>query len=381
MPWYRMIPLDVLLLRDAKPFTPGERVWASGSFPPTGDAIAGAIKSFLGTADGSEKITLKITGPFLCRQVGENQKLYFPRPLGFDGTQPMVPLCWDGESQMKFEANIPQPLVKHFDPTAPAKKSNNNQRPVKYRQYLPWDVVLNYLKSGKIAVADWKCDDVQETEHQPWQMERRSHNSIEPGTRQVKDESGFFVENAVRLHADWSIAFWVDRCLPRGVMLRLGGEGHRVLLECGEELVEQWRQIQGLSQQNFASGGRSIAYLVTPGVFERRTNGEILSRAWPWEWSLAAGGNPTQVLGNLVSVASDRSVPISSRMRGENNESVVAPQVFAAPPGSSYYLNQPEGLHQDKVDSPPGVKRWRSLGYSELLWIKYQEEKHELLNI
>lgn len=26
--WYTLTPLDVLLLRDAKPFTPGERAWA-----------------------------------------------------------------------------------------------------------------------------------------------------------------------------------------------------------------------------------------------------------------------------------------------------------------------------------------------------------------
>jgi CRISPR-associated protein Cmr3 len=372
MPWYRMIPLDVLLLRDAKPFTPGERVWASGSFPPTGDAIAGAIKNFLNPPDSDPKITLKITGPFLCRQVKGTQKLYFPKPLGFDDDQPLIPLCWDGGSQMRFDSSIPQPLVKHFDLEAEANKSAGDQPKVKYRQYLPWDVVRNYLESGKIAAVDWLCDDDQKSEYQPWQMERRSHNSIEPGTRQVQQESGFFVENAVRLHADWSVAFWVDQDLPTGVTLRLGGEGHRVLLEDGEDLKEQWEQIQGLSRQNFDSGGKSIAYLVTPGVFERNNNGEILSRAWPWEWRLASAGNPNQVAGNLVSVASDRAVPISSRMRDKKNESVVAPQVFAAPSGSSYYLDQPQNLYQNDESAPKRVTRWRSLGYSELLWITYQ---------
>jgi CRISPR-associated protein Cmr3 len=367
MPWYRMIPLDVLLLRDAKPFTPGERVWASGSFPPTGDTIAGAIKSFLGRSD-----PLKITGPFLCRQVKGTQKLYFPKPLGFDDDQPLIPLCWDGGSQMRFESSIPQPLVKHFDLEAEAKKSAGDQPKVKYRQYLPWEVVRNYLESGKIAAVDWLCDDDQKSEYQPWQMERRSHNSIEPGTRQVKDESGFFVENAVRLHADWSIAFCVDQDLPTGVTLRLGGEGHRVLLERCDYLRSEWKRIRKQSLKNFKKRGKSIAYLVTPGVFERNNNGEILSRAWPWEWRLACTSNPNQVAGTLVSVASDRAVPISSRMRDkQNGQSVVAPQVFAAPPGSSYYLDRPQGLYQDQLDSPLRVKRWRSLGYSELLWIKY----------
>jgi hypothetical protein len=31
MYWYTLTPLDVILLRDAKPFTPGERAWAGSS--------------------------------------------------------------------------------------------------------------------------------------------------------------------------------------------------------------------------------------------------------------------------------------------------------------------------------------------------------------
>jgi CRISPR-associated protein Cmr3 len=372
MPWYRMIPLDVLLLRDAKPFTPGERVWASSSFPPTGDAIAGAIKSLLGMSNPKTKIMLKITGPFLCRQVKAVQKLYFPRPLGFVKDQPLIPLCWDGSSQIRFESLIPQPLVRHFDPEALPKQSDEDQRPVQYRQYLPWNVVQKYLESGKIATTDWGCDDAMATENQPWQMERRSHNSIEPGTKQVQEEKGFFVENAVRLHPDWSIAFCVDQDLPVGVTLRLGGEGHRVFLERCDYLRYQWKRIRKQSRRNFKKRGRSIAYLVTPGVFERKDNGEILSRAWPWEWRLAYPGNSNQVAGNLVSVVSDRAVPISSRMRDKDNgESVVAPQVFAAPSGSSYYLNRSQKLFQDSDDAPERTKRWRKLGYSELLWITH----------
>jgi CRISPR-associated protein Cmr3 len=360
MSWYRMIPLDVLLLRDAKPFTPGERVWASSSFPPTGDAIAGAVKSLL----DKPELKIKITGPFLCRQVGQDQKLYFPRPLGFVGDKPLLPLCWTGmTSPMRVEESMPQPLVTLFDGQPPEDDLNEDRKTPKYRQYLPSNVVLKYLETGKISTDAWKCDDAQESENKPWQMERRSHNSIEPGTRQVKQESGYFVENAVRLHADWSIAFQVDQDLPTGVTLRLGGEGHRVLLERCDELGKQWDGLQAHSQHNFDSDSRSIAYLVTPGVFERSSNGEILCQGWPWEWRLAHTFNPNQSTdGKLVSVATDRSVPINGFSQA---------QVFAAPPGSNYYLDRPEILYQDKDDSPKRVKRWRSLGYSELLWIKH----------
>jgi CRISPR-associated protein Cmr3 len=355
--WYRLIPLDVLLFRDAKPFTPGERAWAASTFPPTGDAIAGAVRGLLG-----ETLDLKLTGPFLCRQVQNEQKLYFPRPLGFVGDRSLMPLPWvDPDNQMKFDRSAPQPLVTTFDPNRDYEPDNDAPSP-NYRQYLPADVVLEYLRSGQIDRQHWLC--TCDSEEKPWKIENRSHNSIEPGTRQVKDESGYFVENAVRLHPDWSIAFQIDRELPTGETLRLGGEGHRVLLERCDKLGSQWKGIHDQSKSNFESEGRSIAYLVTPGIFERSSNGDILCQGWPWEWKLAHTSNPNQATdGRLVSVATDRSVPINGIGRA---------QVFAAPPGSNYYLESPDPLYQDLDTSPHRVKRWRSLGYSELLWLKYQ---------
>ncbi|MCS7030135.1 MAG: hypothetical protein NZL92_01195, partial [Gloeomargarita sp. SKYG116] len=59
--WYTLTPLDVLMFRDAKPFTPGERAWASGRFPPTGHVISGAIQAYL-----AKPAKLRIRGPFLC---------------------------------------------------------------------------------------------------------------------------------------------------------------------------------------------------------------------------------------------------------------------------------------------------------------------------
>jgi CRISPR-associated protein Cmr3 len=200
-------------------------------------------------------------------------------------------------------------------------------------------------------------------EQKPWAIENRSHNSIEPGTRQVKKESGYFVENAVRLHPDWSIAVEINTELPTGATMRLGGEGHRVLVERCDELGEQWKGLQAVSEANFQSDGRSIGYLVTQGIFERPCSGKILCQSWPWEWKLAHISNPNQSPGDLVSVATDKSVPING---------IGKAQVFAAPPGSNYYLNQPRPLYQDLPTAPNKVKRWRQLGYSELLWIKYQ---------
>jgi CRISPR-associated protein Cmr3 len=84
----------------------------------------------------------------------------------------------------------------------------------------------------------------------------------------------------------------------------------------------------------------------------------------------------------LVSVATDKPVPISCRFRDKDTgESVPAPQVFAAPAGSIYYLNRPAELWQNLAGHPQGKDKknpfnvWHDLGYAEMLWIKYKGEK------
>ena len=121
-------------------------------------------------------------------------------------------------------------------------------------------------------------------------------------------------------------------------------------------------------------GGKIIAYLVTSGVFERIKNGIALCRSYPWEWKLAHTVNGNQTPGNLVSVATNKAVSISCRMRAQQKNSQPAPQVFAAPSGSQYYLNSPQELFQDSLEASKQASRWRKLGYSELLWIPFIED-------
>ena len=237
---------------------------------------------------------------------------------------------------------------------------------------IPSDVIAAYLHSGQIRHQDWKVQHLGED--QPWMVETRSHNAIAPGTRQVKAADGYFVENAIRLQPNWHLAIALDQEIPTPATLRLGGEGHRAILQRCDELGKQWEELQRLSQQNFDRGGKAIAYLVTPGVFERlHDGGKAMCRAWPWEWKLAHTANSNQTPGQLVSVATDRAVPMGCRFRDQQDKSIPAPQVFAAPAGSEYYLNQPQPLFQDSEQASKQARRWRELGYSELLWIFYQE--------
>ncbi|AVH66341.1 type III-B CRISPR module-associated Cmr3 family protein [Nostoc sp. 'Peltigera membranacea cyanobiont' N6] len=370
--WYTLTPLDILLLRDAKPFTPGERAWAGSVFPPNGHSIVGALRGLL-----SEKKNFRLVGPFLCRQTDTGVKLYLPRPLGFFKSTPLMPLAWESDSHLRnalWDRSQPCPLVKPGS-TPPDDDVEIVTTERKFRQYLPYEVVSKYLKTGIIDEEDWLVIKDSD-EDKPWTVETRSHNAIEEGSRQVKDADGYFVENGIRLHTGWSLAIGIDTEIETPNTVRLGGEGHRSIVKQCNELGEQWASLQKISQQNFQQGDKSIAYLVTPGVFERKHKDNLhsssLCRAFPWEWKLAHTVNSNQTPGNLVSLATEKPVPISCRFRDKESstKSIPAPQVFAAPPGSLYYLNQPQSLFQD--DSNTKVNSWRQLGYSELLWLTYK---------
>ncbi|MGQ9866925.1 MAG: type III-B CRISPR module-associated Cmr3 family protein [Pseudanabaenaceae cyanobacterium] len=380
MYWYTITPLDVLLFRDAKPFTPGERAWAGSIFPPTGNAIAGALRGLL----DSQKLDFTLKGIFLCRHQDHKHELYFPSPMHCVKGKPLTPLYWlkDHPSQfMLWDESLPVPLVE-----SQAEQKDGDRE---YRRYLPQSVILRLLQGKAIAETDWHC--APQERPQPWCVETRPHNALNDGQRQVKSESGYFVENAVRLDTGWSLAVGIDETNHRAIAqkgtslpLRLGGEGHHALLERCEILDSQWQEIEQKSQANFLQAeqlisrdpqkARSLAYLVTPGIFEWTQNVKgkktALCRACPWEWKLAYSTNGTR--GPLVSVATDKPIPISGRIRDRAGSSIPAPQVFAAPPGSVYYLEYPKALFQDKDDNK--AHRWRKLGYSELLWLPYKGE-------
>jgi CRISPR-associated protein Cmr3 len=365
--WYTLTPLDVLLFRDAKPFTPGERAWAGGNFPPTGHAISGAIRSILGDRQP------KIVGPFFCY---EQSTLYFPRPLGFAGKDPLLPLEWVTEHPLKagllWDKFRPMPLVK----SAPLDPDGSIDRDeTKYRQYLPQEIVAKYLSDGTIGASDWRV--AKEGEDKPWTVEVRSHNSmvtdlpsaIAVGTRQVKPTESYFTEAAVRMLPNWSIAVGLNVELTSPQVLRLGGEGHHVILERCQVLDKQWKEIQQISEKNFGKQQKAIAYLVTPGIFEMPRKGRSMCQAWPWEWKLAhAPKSPAQSAEqecNLVSVATDKPVMINGRIRSKAGISIPSPQMFAAPPGSMYYLDRPQALFTPAI----AHRDPRQLGYSELLWV------------
>ncbi|MEB3231204.1 MAG: type III-B CRISPR module-associated Cmr3 family protein [Leptolyngbyaceae bacterium] len=375
--WYTITPLDVLMFRDAKPFTPGERAWAGSTFPPNGHAIAGALSALLGRNskpnDRSQEEMYSLKGPFLCH----HQTLYFPRPFSYVGSTPLIPLLWDDKhplkGQMLYDTSKPCPLIKPSWSTSQLDDVDDDEK--QSIDYLPWAVISEYVQDGRISPESW-----QNGVTKPWTVETRSHNALDPGTRQVKEADGYFVENSIRLKDGWSLAIALDQEISTPVTIRLGGEGHRAILERCVPLKKQWNKLWQTSGVTFSQQPQSqcLAYLITPGIFERiqrqknQDNGDryvARCRAYPWEWKL----------DNLVSVATDKPIPISCRIQDRENshQSIPAPQVFAAPPGSVYYLKRSQPLYAEDPNAKPGIKgkalarakRMRKLGYSELLWI------------
>ena len=382
MYWYKLTPLDVLMFRDAKPFSPQERAWAGSVFPPNNHAIAGAIRSSFDI-----KCPIQIKGAFLCC----DDDLYFPRPFNYVNQNRLTPISWlkdHPSQQMLWDKTKPVPLVigdrTHPDPDEDKHTKSD------YRQFLPCDVVLKLLENEPLLEIDWLVDKDKEKQSQPWKVETRSHNTLEDGTRQVKASDGYFVENAVRMVDGWGLAIAIDaetdkrlRQREKPLVMRLGGEGHRVLIEPCDRLATQWQNLQAASHENFEKKGKSMAYMVTNGVFERvsdrgSSDGQkrSLCRPYPWEWELTHTPNGKPDKKMLVSVATEKPVPISCRFRNVKGESVPAPQVFAAPAGSVYYLNRPAELWQNMSEhtDKKNLKFWHDLGYAEMFWINYQGE-------
>ncbi|OKH15958.1 type III-B CRISPR module-associated Cmr3 family protein [[Limnothrix rosea] IAM M-220] len=365
MYWYTLTPLDILLLRDAKPFIPGERAWAGSVFPPNGHTLAGAIRSLL-----PQDQKLSLIGSLFAY----DKTLYFPRPLGFFSSKPMFPLSWHPEdsalrTQMLWDTSQPAPLAT----IKPVDKNEGDKEEKKFRSWLPANVIEAYLKTGEIEDHDWLEDKTIDGEKQPWEMESRPHNSIEKGDRQVKDADGYFVENGIRLKKGWSLAIALDapthqhlQTLPKPLTVRLGGEGHRVILEHCPDLDQQWQGIKNISDQNVNKKGRAIAYLMTPGIFERPQGKKSVCRPYPWEWKLSHNKD-----GQFVSLATEKAIAISPRIQLKKNgkkSSIPAPQVFAAPPGTLYYLEEPEETQHKRT------QQIQQFGYSHLLWVNVENK-------
>lgn len=115
MYWYAIEPLDVLLFREAKPFSPGEGSWAKGLFPPLPNTLFQSLRSALPFYADKQR-DLEFIGPFLLNQ----DILYLPTPkdllaikvlnAGEDAEDDLHEAITDWHRTIRFQA------IDNFDP-------------------------------------------------------------------------------------------------------------------------------------------------------------------------------------------------------------------------------------------------------------------------
>jgi CRISPR-associated protein Cmr3 len=83
--WYAIEPLDVLLFRESKLFSPGEGSWAKSLFPPLPITVFQALRSLLPLTvkdDKNKERNVKFIGPFL---MDDKNQIWLPTPKDLIG--------------------------------------------------------------------------------------------------------------------------------------------------------------------------------------------------------------------------------------------------------------------------------------------------------
>jgi len=216
--WYEIEPLDVLLFREAKPFSPGEGSWAKGQFPPPPIALFHALRSVLQEVldlQPNKSRNQEFLGPFLMD--GEDT-LWLPTPKDLRGVKFRVGTGEEDQSSKDrvndwhklirlIPADAEAPEWKHigFDsaqppPMVPPPLQRNPQ----FSEYIcgspyPWikaAALCQYL-DGK------NPENTKDFYENPWSVQLLPHIHMQDDRRQVRDSEGYFTEVAIRLKPGW----------------------------------------------------------------------------------------------------------------------------------------------------------------------------------
>ena len=374
MQWYTMTPLDVLLFRESKPFTPGEGSWAQGLFPPLPSTVFQALRSALPPYQQNQR-DLQFLGPFLMD--GQNT-LWLPTPKdllcigrkssndaetpedeyedtaeSWEQTDRLIPNTSDRLGQgwkyikgsQRIPAMVPPPL-------------NENQficgRP---QPWIKAEALVDYLKGNPLSNPNDFHDD-------PWRTQILPHIHMEEGERQVKSQEGYFTEVATRLDPNWRLAMACSEAKIPETVVRLGGEGHRALLAAIAQ-PSVWEQLEALTTPD---ADRNCAYLLTPGLAQKLPNEPIYS-IYPYYWESVLAGcvSDRALLWGGVSQIKRR---VSGTPNQKDTEFSLLPQRAFVPPGSIYHFQEiPETT--DLLLPPRGgvwLQTFQQLNYGKLLW-------------
>ena len=430
--WYTLDPIDLLLMREAKPFSPGDGSWAKGQFPPLPITVFQAMRSatkWIGDeSDRDKKRDLKFIGPFLLHAPpGKPENLWLPTPQDLVCVTPRKTAAEDsrgGEPEEDFTATATewqrtarfQPLDPqnpawedsgqylgvdpHFFPEGqlapmvpPMRLALGHDGEDDLNAYLrqidaenwegiagspdPWmraDSLGRYLQ-GEVIEKVASEETVPCFHSNPWSTQVLPHIKVQPGTRQVADEEGYFTEVAIRMDPHWHLVAGISQKIDADIkVVRLGGEGHRVIVAPMERAPSGWEELQ---KWRSPQPGRGTAYVLTPGLAEATTDSELFSlipETWKPFLRSCVGDRP--LLWGGMSVFQKRKKP---GQKEENPKDVAfQPQRAFVPPGTVYRFQSgqvPAEFQTSELSSqllPQADGNWlttfQKLNYGILLW-------------
>ncbi len=358
--WYALDPIDVLLFRESKPFSPGEGSWAKGLFPPMPTTIFQALRSALPYSPTKNR-DLKFLGPFLLDQANT---LWLPTPKDLlamghydpntdpaqiddtpeelaqgDKYQRLHPVQGDHWSHIRWDEQKLPPLV----PPSLKEGEYIKGRP---KPWIRASALSAYLQGSLPQAKDFHDD--------PWDTQVLPHIDIKSDTRQVKDQAGYFTEVAIRLRRGWRLAAAISAQIPT-TTVRLGGEGHRALVAP----LENWDP--GIDWDRFREGTGQVAYLLTPGLAQSEE--APVYQAYPSQWQ-----------SHLAGCATDRAllwggISAIRRQGSEQADFALLPQRAFIPAGTVYHFKQDPPLPKQLLGNPCAQSEtFASLNYGTLLW-------------
>ena len=388
MQLYAIDPLDVLLFREAKPFLPGEGAWAKGLFPPMPITVFQALRSALEYYQNKDR-NLEFIGPFLldadntlwlptpkdllcvratknnaeatedkCKKIDNvenNEEDFKNASKNWDRITHLVsveddPDIWESIS---FSSEVVKPMV-------PPELENREFICGRPESWIKAETLIRYLRCEN----NYKPEDFHSD---PWKAQVLPHIQIESGTRQVKDEDGYFTEVAMRLKPGWKlVAGMSGKNLKERTVVRLGGEGHRAIVTPIELPI--WQELKTYYQPKQES---NFAYLLTPGLAQ--VGDEPTYGVYPqyWEEKLKGVVSDRAILWGGVSKVSRRSINSEQRQEAEF---ALLPQRAFIPPGSVYLFRDTLPKNQEvlPVNKAGEQKDWlitfKQLNYGKLLW-------------
>ncbi|MBW4700156.1 MAG: hypothetical protein KME03_20085 [Aphanocapsa lilacina HA4352-LM1] len=362
MGWYALEPLDVLLFREAKPFSPGEGAWAKSLFPPMPNTVFQALRSAL-PQDSSTSRDLYFMGPLLLD--GEDT-LWLPTP------RDLLYVCPNSNTSKSREDKPDQTVRAHTGRLRPIDRESPAWKGTCWKGLPPMEVPLdpNWHVEGKppawiqaAALARYlQGENLHEEDfcNDPWDVQVLPHILMQTDWRQVATEESYFTEVAVRLRRGWRLVAGLTADIGRTVV-RLGGEGHRALVCAASDSVKhQWEALKAVGRW---SAECRYAYLLTPGLVQTAENSAVYC-SYPENWKTMRGcATDKPILWGGVST-------IYRRPAKDTPSFVLLPQRAFVPPGTVYIFDGPPPPNGLLVPEARGnwVETFKKLQYGKLLW-------------